>query len=98
MQRKNARCLGEYSAPAPSNPNLGRAERARNANVELTVNVGARGAPDVVESPRQMAAQPRRVKGGDCPLVTLAPCSPPRSRSRERSSKLRVTRTPCEFF
>jgi hypothetical protein len=56
MQRKNARCLGEYSAPTPSNPNLRRAERARNARVELTVNVGARGAPDVVESPRQMAA------------------------------------------
>src|SRR5271168_1359903 len=98
MQRKNARRLGEYSAPAPSNPNLGRAERARNARVELTVNVGARGPPDVVESPRQMAAEPRRVKGGDCTIVTFAPCCPPNSGSRQPSSKLRVTRTPCEFF
>jgi hypothetical protein len=51
MQRKNARRLGEYSAPAPSTPILRRAERARSAIVELAVNVGARGAPDVAESP-----------------------------------------------
>src|ERR1700677_1067773 len=97
MQRKNARRLGEYSAPAPSNPSLRRAERARNANVELTVNVGARRAGWGWVAPAD-GAQPRRVRGGDCPLVTLAPCSPPRSRSQERNSKLRVTRTPCEFF